>query len=337
MKHNFQQDLKGDGMMYQRALGEKMFKDFQEGGVLHKLLTYVQNDDTLDLEFRGENSASIYYRGGSLFEITQKKDGKSYTLKFNTDYQTRNKTPLTSPTSLAQAVADILLYKDAIDYHRAQKGNHAYEDEFRQVVVRENNGHGDISRASDYYIADLDYPYNRMLGTQSRVKFDMIAVKWLSTRSARKNVGAPTLSVIEMKYGDSALKQEDRNDVRKKKSGMLDHLDDFADFFVHANMNDVCADITEVFRQKCRLGLISKVEDYNIDNITISKENIEFVFLLANHDPASKVLREVVHAIAQKGYPFPIKFAASSMMGYALYADQMKSLAEMQEILSSKA
>ena len=35
--------------MYQRALDEKMFKDFQEGGVLHDLLDYVQSDDTLDL------------------------------------------------------------------------------------------------------------------------------------------------------------------------------------------------------------------------------------------------------------------------------------------------
>ena len=55
--------------MYQRALGEEMFKDFQEGGPLHELLTYVQNDDTLDLEFRGDHAANIYYRGGSLFRI----------------------------------------------------------------------------------------------------------------------------------------------------------------------------------------------------------------------------------------------------------------------------
>lgn len=45
--------------LYQRALDENMFRDFQKGGPLHDLLTYVQNDDTLDLEFRGEYAANI--------------------------------------------------------------------------------------------------------------------------------------------------------------------------------------------------------------------------------------------------------------------------------------
>ena len=45
----------------------------------------------------------------------------------------------------------------------------------------------------------------------------------------------------------------------------------------------------------------------------------------------------MANLVAHKQYPFAIKFAASSMMGYALYADQMKSLEEMQEFLNKKA
>ena len=41
--------------------------------------------------------------------------------------------------------------------------------------------------------------------------------------------------------------------------------------------------------------------------------------------------------VAHKQYPFAIKFAASSMMGYALYADPMKTLGEMQEMLEKRA
>lgn len=44
----------------------------------------------------------------------------------------------------------------------------------------------------------------------------------------------------------------------------------------------------------------------------------------------------MANLVAHKQYPFAIKFAASSMMGYALYADPMKTLGEMQEMLEKR-
>ena len=307
--------------MYQRALDEKMFKDFQEGGVLHDLLDYVKSDDTLDLEFRGEGRANIYYRGGSLFCIERSGDG--YTLTFDTKYDEG----MAANPSICMAVQRIPLYKHAMDVWFAK--NRKYEREFQQVVVRENNRHGEISHASDYYITDVEYVSDEKSAKNSR--FDMVAVKWLSTSSARKNESAPTLSVIEMKYGDNAY---------DGSAGLEKHLCDFDTFVRGVEMDAFCADMAKVFRQKCKLGLIPDMAEKKHD-ILISKEDMELIFLIANHDPDKTKLGTVVDRIAElareREYPFSIKFATASMMGYCLYADQMKSLEEMQEMLEKRA
>ena len=168
--------------MVQRALGEEMFNDFQKGGPLHELLTYVQNDDTLDLEFRGEYTANIYYRGGSLFRIDRSATG--YTLTFDTKYCTACDEGMEKTPSLRAAVGLIPLYKHAMDVWFAK--NRKYEREFQQVVVRENNRHGAISHATDYYIVDIEYAYNdNVSDKKTQARFDMIAVKWLSKSNER--------------------------------------------------------------------------------------------------------------------------------------------------------
>lgn len=310
--------------MYQRALDEKMFKDFQEGGVLHDLLDYVQSDDTLDLEFRGEGRANIYYRGGSLFCIERSGDG--YTLAFDTQYCTECDEGLEKTPSLRAAVGLIPLYKHAMDVWFAK--NRKYEREFQQVVVRENNRHGAISHASDYYIVDIEYAYNvNVSDKKTQARFDMIAVKWLSKSNERQNPLAPTLAIIEMKYGDGAL---------GGSAGLKKHLEDFGTLVKNGELDDFCADYSNVFNQKCALGLIPGKESARIK---ITQRDIELIFLIANHDPDKTGLATIVAEIADltMEYPYPIRFAYASMMGYCLYANQMKSLEEMQEFLNKKA
>ena len=310
--------------MYQRALDEKMFKDFQEGGVLHDLLDYVQSDDTLDLEFRGEGRANIYYRGGSLFCIERSGDG--YTLTFDTKYCTACDEGMEKTPSLRAAVGLIPLYKHAMDVWFVK--NRKYEREFQQLVVRENNRHGAISHASDYYIVDIEYAYNVNVSDKKRqARFDMIAVKWLSKSNERQNPSAPTLAIIEMKYGDGAL---------GGSAGLKKHLEDFGTLVKNGELDDFCADYSNVFNQKCALGLIPGKESARIK---ITQRDIELIFLIANHDPDKTGLATIVAEIADltMEYPYPIRFAYASMMGYCLYADQLKSLEEMQEFLNKKA
>ena len=310
--------------MYQRALDEKMFKDFQEGGVLHDLLDYVQSDDTLDLEFRGEGRANIYYRGGSLFCIERSGDG--YTLTFDTKYCTACDEGMEKTPSLRAAVGLIPLYKHEMDVWFAK--NRKYEREFQQLVVRENNRHGAISHASDYYIVDIEYAYNvNVSDKKTQARFDMIAVKWLSKSNERQNPSAPTLAIIEMKYGDGAL---------GGSAGLKKHLEDFGTLVKNGELDDFCADYSNVFNQKCALGLIPGKESARIK---ITQRDIELIFLIANHDPDKTGLATIVAEIADltMEYPYPIRFAYASMMGYCLYADQLKSLEEMQKFLNKKA
>ena len=306
--------------MVQRALGEEMFNDFQKGGPLHEQLTYVQNDDTLDLEFRGEYTVNIYYRGGSLFRIDRSATG--YTLTFDTKYDEG----MAANPSICVAVGLIPLYKHAMDVWFAK--NRKYEREFQQVVVRENNRHGAISHATDYYIVDIEYAYNdNVSDKKTQARFDMIAVKWLSKSNERQNPSAPTLAIIEMKYGDGAL---------GGSAGLKKHLEDFGTLVKNGELDDFCADYSNVFNQKCALGLIPGKEGARIK---ITQRDIELIFLIANHDPNKTGLAKIVAEIADvtMEYPYPIRFAYASMMGYCLYADQMKSLEEMQEMLEKKA
>lgn len=310
--------------MYQRALDEKMFKDFEEGGMLHDLLDYVQSDDTLDLEFRGEGRANIYYRGGSLFCIERSGDG--YTLTFDTKYCTACDEGMEKTPSVRAAVGLIPLYKHAMDVWFVK--NRKYEREFQQLVVRENNRHGAISHASDYYIVDIEYAYNvNVSDKKTQARFDMIAVKWLSKSNERQNPSAPTLAIIEMKYGDGAL---------GGSAGLKKHLEDFGTLVKNGELDDFCADYSNVFNQKCALGLIPGKESARIK---ITQRDIELIFLIANHDPDKTGLATIVAEIADltMEYPYPIRFAYASMMGYCLYADQLKSLEEMQEFLNKKA
>lgn len=314
--------------MNKRALSKQMFDDFKnEEGKLHSLLTRVLKDDTLSLEFRGggfpdtetnvsyKEGANVYYRGGSLFYIEKKDDG--YILRFNTKYCKDTGIELPMNPSIDYAVKNVSLYREAMDFWFT--AHPKYEREFQQIAVRENNGLGGISHATDYYINDVEYCYQN-------ARFDMIAVKWLSKGHVRKNMTAPSISIIEMKYGDGAL---------KGNAGIKSHLDDFKKFIDSnpTNLETFYKDQSDIFRQKCELGLIPdmKKKPYDID---IQAVKPEMIFLFANHDPEKTTLRDEIISINPKDYSFTIRFALASMMGYGLYEDNMMMLEDFQEHLS---
>ena len=296
-----------------RALGSGMFHDLKDSnGCLHGLLNLVLQDTTLEFEMRGTRSASIYYRGGRLLCIEW--DGTQYVLHFDTNY-CRHGQNLSGQPSISEAIEKVPYYKQAMDRWFAQHPK--YEREFQQLVERDNNRHGEISHATDYYIVDTELVYED-------AHFDMVAVHWPSIGVVRKNLHAPKLVFIEMKYGDGAL---------SGTAGLMDHLKDFEHFRQAVNLPAICADYAEVFRQKCELGLIPDMKALPHD-ITIQSTDIALIFLLANHDPEKTGLHTIVTGLQATNYPFPVKFAAASMMGYGLYDEMMYSIQEFQTYLS---
>lgn len=306
------------------ALSDVMLSALKPGGALHSLLERVLADETLNMEFRGyDNAINIYYRGGSLFRVEY--TGNGYVLSFDTNYCANQAVQLSAKPSLADAIRDMPLYKQAMDFWFA--ANHKYEREFAQTVVRDNNRHGSISHATDYYIVSFEYPYlDNMSGKVRKSYFDMTAIKWLSQGHVRKDERAPRLALIEMKYGDEAL---------TGTAGLIAHLQSFNNFLSmnSKDMQEMVDDQAEVFQQKCELGLIPDMKNMPHD-IKIMPDDIEVIFILANHDPEKTVLAKQLSKINPLNYPFTIKFAFASMMGYGLYEDTMMTLAQLKNRLS---
>ena len=98
--------------MKTRKISEQMMTDFLSGK-LKSLLDAVIMDDTLDLELRG-NFVNIYYRGGSLFKITE-NDG-DYLIYFNTKYCLTDTPALEEYPNIENAVSNIPFYKQAMDW-----------------------------------------------------------------------------------------------------------------------------------------------------------------------------------------------------------------------------
>lgn len=298
--------------MKERHISDTMMTALQEGE-LSPLLQAVRMDDTLDMELRG-SAVNIYYRGGSIFKITQRRSG--FVLSFDTEYCTAGPTSLPPHPTPAEAVADLPLYKQAMDwwFHQHPK----YEREFRQLIARENNSHGKISNGTDYYIADIEF-------VEGRSRFDMVALKWPSTGAARKDTSKLSLALIEVKYGDGAL---------KGTSGIEKHLADHQAFLDDPEkVAAFCRDMAQVFAQKCALGLVEglsqKRETYEFH---VSPLGPEVILLFANHDPESRILPTVLAELDPDRYSFPILVAEASCMGYGLYTERLRRLQRTEEL-----
>lgn len=309
--------------MKDRQISQEMLEALQSG-VLHPLLELVHHDQTLDMELRG-NFINIYYRGGSLFTITEIKEenDSSFTIYFNSTgnkndkgycnsslYKAKGRSPLPDHPSLEKAVQNIPLYKQAMDWYFSENPN--LEREIQQEIVTENNNHSNISYGTDYYIVDIEYA-----DTENNSRFDMVAIKWPSTSNGRQNGKEATLALIELKYGDGAIGGE---------SGVEKHLKD-SDAFLNASkkFSDFCDDMAQVFKQKCKLGLINGIKN-NRPNIT--KDNPEIIFIFANHKPASNILKIEVQKLQKLNSNWTVLVATASAMGYGLYVDKMKTIDE---------
>lgn len=284
------------------------------GGLLNPILERVKKDSTLCLEIR-EGYINIYYRGGNIIEIREKKLGKYYA-SFDVKYISKP-----TPSKLLQIkknyellppgvdlwVDAIPLLKEQMDFWFAKHPK--AEREFQQLIVRENNFQGPFNE-TDYYIFDIEYA-----DAKDKSRFDLIAARWPSTAKDHK-VKKAGLSIIEMKYMEGAL---------SGKAGMKKHIDDLTKFFSNKPKIDNFKDEMKiVFKQKHELGLIKS--KYPIEDFHNLKPEVIFIF--ANHKPASKKLYDELAAIIPilVDAPFDLKIATSNFMGYGLYLQSMYDL-----------
>lgn len=275
--------------MKKRQLSPSFVNELLSGKYQH-ILALVQQDDTLDLEMRGE-SIIVYYRGGKLFQLYQ--DGKLIPLDLQYGCTT-------APASIDTLLRYCQEAKSLIDQYQTNTKRNLGEKEISQRMVMENN-YSPYAPDTDYYIIDMEF--------NDGYQFDLVALKWASTSSARRT-GKCSLALIETKQGISTLRSSRTN------PGIRQHFEDYKHFTLSPEIATFREDMLEVFRQKCKLGLIEGIKNKENINLQLSNE-IEFIVVLANLKPASDNLINELNEMRQDKQ---CKFALASFMGYGLYS-----------------
>ncbi len=282
--------------------------------ILKALLDRVKADPTLCLEIRDEY-INIYYRGGNLLKISRKPDG--YVAFFDPEYASGDGGTLSAampPMSLhrPEDVANWLGFfpnlKLTMDLYLGV--NPKEEREVQQRILRENNFRG-VSRATDYFICDIEY-------ANLNGRFDLVAVHWPSNGAMRKTARSRRLVLVEAKFGEGAI---------EGSSGIHSHITDINRFLSNpASVSALKSEMVDIFNQKRELGLMNCGKDLE----GFSDEPPMLLLALVNHDPDSSKLRRSLESLPPCPYA-EICLATSCFMGYGLFDQAVLPLAAARE------
>jgi hypothetical protein len=312
---------KGQWDVSMRGLSRKFMDDLlKPEGSLQPVIERVKIDNSLMLAIR-DGYLNIYYRGGNIVRITD-YDGLYQTF-FDVNYglgkivadseiNVRNK------TDAEKLVAVLSDRKIIMDEYFAAKGK--MEREFQQLVVRENNN-SSISNETEYFITDIE------VNVPHLARFDIIAIRWLAKH--RKDGSKCRAALIEMKYGDSSLRGD---------AGLVKHLEDMDAFISDRKQYaDLLRTMEEQFNQLDDLGLMNYNKGCSNSRVKLNpNEKPEVIFILANHNPRSSILKKIINDPELEKYAqsrfFDLRFYVASFAGYGLHAKCMHSLAEFKEL-----
>jgi hypothetical protein len=260
-----------------RGLSQQFLADLREG-ILAPIGERVIQDRSLCLEIR-DDCVNVYYRGGSLLEIS--KSTKNYMVFFDPAYFKSDEGTLDQPLpdkviqKCENAVAWLSVLPDlkqAMDLHL---GRHPREErEAQQLILRDNN-FGVMSRATDYYVCDIEYAHQHG-------RIDLVAVHWPSKSPIRKKQKDRRLVLVEAKYGDGTIADP---------AGIHSHIKDINRFLEDtANLKALKNEMVGLFNQKRALRLINCSKDL----VAFSDEPPMLLLTLVNHDPDSSSLRKAL-------------------------------------------
>jgi len=291
-----------------RILSNTFMMDLKDScSHLGKLLQYIHSDNTLDLEIR-ENYFNIYYRGGNALRVKEKSTHQ-FEYFFDDNYLKFTSFITKDVVDSFKASGDWNNYfafvKQAMDFYFTKCCKE--EREFQQLIVRENN-YSTIANSTDYFIIDIEYDNHK------NVRFDLVALEWQSDASIRKLFGGykPRLVVMELKYGDGAL---------KGCAGIGKHVEDFKSFCSFPQeIKEFKEEMFGVYKQKRELGLFPCLSgNGNLKDITSIAAEVKMLFLIANHDPASRILAKEFECINDEN----LGFVTSNFMGYGLFKENV--------------
>jgi hypothetical protein len=310
-----------------RRLPESFINDLKnEDGILNPLLERIKKDDTLLLSIRN-NYVNIYYRGGNLVRISC--GAKGYKAFFDKRY---NKTDIFLP-KLPDTINDVGDTESWIAAFPTLKQtmdisfsiNSKPEREFQQLIARENNN-STISNETEYFITDIEFSDSEI----REVRFDLLAIRWLASQRRKHTECLPVF--IELKYGDGAL---------NGSAGLIKHLEDLNRILSDQEQYAAILETMEKqFEQLGELGLVKYKQPANFRGISLNPQmKPEVIIVLANHNPRSRILADILSSNQMKDFEDPtkfyLKFFVASFAGYGFHADTMFTLPEIKERLNS--
>lgn len=308
---------KKDSVKVTRVLSNDFLIDLREG-VLLSLLEQIQGDDTLLLSIRS-GFINVYYRGGSLLRIEQRKSG-GYIATFDTNYnKTMAKLPkfpfsISSSSGARKLVGHIPILKHVMDCYLSIYPKP--EREFQQLVARENNRSA-ISNGTEYFIVDIE-----VADSSLQARYDMLAVRWLRKDRTKQNSLVPVL--IEMKYGVNAL---------NGKAGLAEHCKDMESLRLdEEKWGALIATIEGQLKQLVQLGLMKFTGSKQKTSLCIdTTAKPEVIFLLANMNPESTKLKDALKRLEVDPKMFDVSFFSSSFAGYGMYKANMLDIRQIRE------
>ena len=298
-----------------RKISTRFQKDLSSK-ILKPILDYVHRDNSLTIEVRS-NYINIYYRGGNILRILEKNTG--YNFEFDLRYikqKYSDAREMISKLPKHVAVRDNAQeWSDKIPAIKAEMDTYFVthkktEREFQQLVVRENNI-GGIAKKTDYYICDIEYQVGD-------TRIDLVAAK-------HTGIGKYRLALIEMKYADSAL---------GGKSGIVDHVRKAYEYLLANNIDELKKEMHDILETKRKLRLVDDLPA----KFTFTDEKTEFIFLLANHKPASISLDTELNKLEKESFyadfckMADLKLATASFFGYGLYNGCVYSIDEFEAL-----
>ena len=274
-----------------------------KGGVYNEITELVKTDPYLDMEMRGSTGVIVYYRGGKLLTIDEKKG----LLGLDAEYYRGNKIERITP-SIDNIFDYICKAKHIMDIYERTVKSKLGEKEIQQRVVYENNLSVNADN-TDYFVADIEWADNNLLGGRA----DIVAFRWNHMEHKKRVL---QLTIIEVKQGEKAVKTKENGNPGLKK-----HYEDYQSIIREEEyINAFAKDMLNVLYQKYKLGLIKGLDKLYTngkkDFTPKLEEKIDFVFLLANYHHYSDELKEECVLL-----PDDCKFYAASFMGYGLYKD----------------
>lgn len=310
-----------------REISSNFLADLKnDTGILQPILKRIQNDHTLMLAIR-DGYVNIYYRGGNILNVKEQHQG-SYLASFDSKYDKFGKSMPFLPRAIrSQTDSEIWVdgfarLKEIMDIFFAS--HNKPEREFQQLVARENN-YSTVSNESEYFVADIEFADSDL-----SARFDLLVIRWLA--SQRTKGGNCKASLMEMKYGDSAL---------EGSSGILKHLKDIDLLISNQEKYKYLLDtMVSQFNQLDELGLIQFNHSRKGVKVSLSvEEKPEVIFILANHNPRSTKLNSILNdaqVLAYEESPnFDLRFFVSNFAGYGLHSDCMLTLTEFRKLLRS--